>query len=351
MNMKILITGVNGFVGSFLLEGIMKKTDWEVVGFDLYDNNLKTFANNPRFTMKVGDVFKETAWLENAIKECDVLIPLAGIARPAYYIERPLWTFELDFEQNLQLVKTCAKYHKRVIFPSTSEVYGMPTESSRIMREDESTLTLGPIKKSRWIYSCSKQMMDRVLFAFGQEKDLPFTIFRPFNWIGPHLDRFADAKVHKARSITQFIYDVLYTGKINLVGGGAQKRSFIWVGDGIDGLITIIANKDNKANGEIFNIGNPHNHYSIREMAEMIIAEMKTYPEFATQANKVKLVDVPAAEYYGKNYDDMQDRVPSVEKMKNMLGWEAHTSLRDAIRFTLDWYVQELKKDSKESNV
>ena len=343
--MKVFITGINGFIGSHLLRTILQKTDWQVQGFDLHDNNLAEFKNEHRFSMKTGDIFKEENWLEQAVKENDVVLPLAGIARPAYYIAHPLGTFELDFEQNLKIVRYCAKYQKRVIFPSTSEVYGMPTENSRIMIEDESTLTLGPIKKSRWIYSCSKQMMDRVIFAFGQEKGLPFSIFRPFNWVGPGLDTFKDAAEHKARSITQFIYDILYTGRINLVGGGGQKRSFIWVDDGIDGLITIIKNENNKANGEIFNIGNPSNHYSIKELAVMIVDEMKNYSQFAEKANNVNLIEIPAAKYYGKNYEDMQDRLPSVQKMKDLLGWEPKTTLREAIKVTLDWYAAQLKKD------
>ena len=343
--MKIFITGINGFIGSHLLRSILHKTDWQVQGFDLHDNNLAEFKNNPRFSMKTGDIFEENDWLEQAVKDNDVILPLAGIARPAYYITHPLWTFELDFEQNLKIVRNCAKYNKRVIFPSTSEVYGMPTANSKIMIEDESTLTLGPIKKSRWIYSCSKQMMDRVIFAFGQEKNLPFSIFRPFNWVGPGLDTFKDASEHKARSITQFIYDVLYTGKINLVGGGAQKRSFIWVGDGIDALIAIIKNENGKANGEIFNIGNPANHYSIKELAVMIVEEMKNYPQFAEKANKVQLAEIPAAKYYGKNYDDMQDRLPSVQKIKDLLGWEPQTSLREAIKLTLDWHADHPARD------
>ena len=245
--MKIFVTGVNGFIGSHFLEMALARTDWEIQGFDLSDSNLKQFLDNPRFKMKTGDIFKEEDWLYEQVKQCDVLLPLIGIARPAYYIERPFWTFELDFEQNLKLVKKCAEYNKRVIFPSTSEVYGMPDPNNHIMDEDTSNLTLGPIVQSRWIYSCSKQMMDRVIFALGQEKGLKFTLFRPFNWVGPRLDRFKDAAEHKARTITQFIYDVLYTGKITLVNGGMQRRSFTWVGDGVEALIDIINNKDNQA--------------------------------------------------------------------------------------------------------
>ena len=342
--MKVFVTGVNGFIGSHFLEMALKETDWDIQGFDLTDNNITQFLDNPRFSMKTGDIFKEEEWLYEQIKNCDVLLPLIGIARPAYYITRPLWTFELDFEQNLKLVRKCAEYNKRVIFPSTSEVYGIPDVANPEMDEDNSNLILGPVSKSRWIYSCSKQMMDRVIFAFGQERGLKFTLFRPFNWLGPRLDSFEEAKKHKGRSITQFIYDVLYTGKITLVNGGSQRRSFTWVGDGIRGLIDIIANKDNKADGQVFNIGNPSNNYSIKEMAEIVVDEMKKIPAFKECAEKVKFVIEDSNKYYGKNYEDMPDRLPSVKKMENLLGWKPKATLREAIHNTLLWYEKELSK-------
>ncbi len=341
--MKIFVTGVNGFIGSHFLETVLKETDWQIQGFDLADNNITQFLDNPRFSMKTGDIFKEEAWLNEQIAQCDVLLPLIGIARPAYYITRPLWTFELDFEQNLKMVRKCAEYGKRVIFPSTSEVYGMGDPNHKYMNEDNSNLVLGPVSKSRWIYSCSKQMMDRVIFAFGQEKGLHFTLFRPFNWLGPRLDSFDEAAKHKGRSITQFIYDVLYTGEITLVNGGMQRRSFTWVGDGIRALIAIIENKDNKADKQIFNIGNPDNNYSIKEMAETVVDEMKKFPCFKAKAEAVKFNIQDAESYYGKNYDDMQDRLPSVKKMETLLGWKPQATLRQAIHYTLEWYAENLK--------
>ena len=102
----------------------------------------------------------------------------------------------------------------------------MPDPNNKVMDEDNSNLILGPVSKSRWIYSCSKQMMDRVIFAFGQEMGLKFTLFRPLNWLGSTVASFKDASDHKCRSITQFIYDVLYTVKITLVNVGAQRRIF-----------------------------------------------------------------------------------------------------------------------------
>lgn len=339
--MKILLTGVNGFIGTHLLKGILETTDWHVQGFDLASDNLKPFENNPRFNLYKGDMFKEAEWLEEQVIKADVVIPLAGIAKPAYYLEKPVWTFEVDFEQNLKIVRLCAKHKTRIIFPSTSETYGM--SGDEVLTEDESPLITGPIAKMRWIYSCSKQMMDRMIFAYGQEDGLDFSIFRPFNWVGPRLDTFKDAEERKARSVTQMMYDILYRGKISLVNGGEQRRSFTWIGDGIEGLIAIIANKNGKAKGEIFNIGNPSNNYSIKELAEMLIEEMKTVPAYRAKAEAAELEIVQGSKYYGKTYDDLQNRVPSIEKMDRLLDWKPKTDMNGLLHKTVQWYAEQEK--------
>ena len=110
----------------------------------------------------------------------------AGGHRHAYRIHRnPLRVFELDFEENLKIIRDCVKYNKRIIFPSTSEVYGMCTDKN--FDEDSSNPVVGPINKQRWIYSVSKQLLDRVIWAYGDKNGLKFTLFRPFNWMGPRL--------------------------------------------------------------------------------------------------------------------------------------------------------------------
>lgn len=334
--MKIFVTGVNGFIGTHFLEYAVKREDWQITGFDIADDNLKPFENMKNFSFRQGDIFKEDAWLEEQIANCDTLLPLAGVAKPKMYIERPVWTFSLDFEQNLKCIRWCAKHKKRVIFPSTSEVYGMCTDKE--FNEDTSPLITGPIKKSRWIYSCSKQMMDRVIFGYGQECGLNFSLFRPFNWMGPRLDTFADAEKHNARAITQMIYDILYRGKVSLVAGGQQRRSFTWVGDAIEGLAKIVENENDKANGEIFNIGNPYNNYSIKEMAEMTIEVLKEFPKYKAKAESATLEIIPAEEYYGKAYDDMQDRRPSIEKMERFFGWKPTTGMEEMLHKTIEWY-------------
>jgi nucleoside-diphosphate-sugar epimerase len=231
----------------------------------------------------------------------------------------------------------CVKHRKRVIFPSTSEVYGM-SDGSELL-EDESRLVTGPISKTRWIYSCSKQMMDRLIFAYGQEEGLQFSIFRPFNWVGPRLDTFEDASAKTARVVTQMIYDIIHRGEITLVDGGKQRRSFTWVGDAIDGLLAIIANEGGNADGEIFNIGNPSNNCSIKELAVMLKDEMKRIPAFAERAARAKFIDTTAIEHYGRTYEDMNNRVPSVDKIGRLLGWKPSTPMRDLLRMTAEWHA------------
>jgi len=334
---NILILGANGFIGSHLIEGVLKKTGWKVNAFDLSGMNLEKFEENRNFSFTQGDIFTADEWLLHAITECDAVLPLAGIAKPAYYLSKPLWTFELDFEQNLKIVRMCAAKDRRVIFPSTSEVYGMSTDT--VLDEEESPLIVGPINKMRWIYSCGKQMLDRVIAAYGQEKGLRYTLFRPFNWIGPRLDTFRDAEERTARSITQMVFDILSRRPITLVNGGEQHRSFTYVSDGIDALLAILANEQ-ASNGRIFNIGNPGNNASIKELAHLVIEIMKGIPSFREAAEDASITIMPAEQYYGNGYDDMQNRVPAIKAIEKALGWIPKVPLREAVERTIHSYVE-----------
>jgi len=337
--LKVLILGANGFIGSHLCEHLLENTEWNITGFDINDFNLGNCIGKSRFFFRQGDFYTEDEWIDEAVKNCDAVLPLVGIAKPAFYITNPVMTFHLDFEANLKIVRMCVKHHKRVIFPSTSEVYGMSTDTE--LKEDESPIILGPVCKSRWIYSCSKQMMDRVIAAYGQEEELRYTLFRPFNWIGSRLDTFADAEAHKARSITQILYDILNGRDVSLVGGGRQRRSFTWIGDGVRCLEAIIRNENGCADSEIFNIGNPGNNASIKELALMIIRVLKGFSKHREKAENTRLTEIDSRDYYGKGYEDVLDRVPSVNKAKLLLGWEPVTMFDEAVRKTVEAILSE----------
>jgi nucleoside-diphosphate-sugar epimerase len=286
-----------------------------------------------------GDITINKEWVEYHVKKCDVILPLVAIATPSTYVQQPLRVFELDFEANLPIVRSAAKYKKHLVFPSTSEVYGMCHDDE--FDPENSELVYGPINKPRWIYACSKQLMDRVIWGYGME-GLNFTLFRPFNWIGAGLDSIHTPKEGSSRVLTQFLGHIVRGEPIQLVDGGAQKRSFTYVDDGIDALVRIIDNKDGKASGKIYNIGNPTNNYSIRELAHMMLELAAEYPEYRDTAKEVKLTETSSGAYYGTGYQDVQNRVPKIENTVSELGWTPQVSMRDALVKIFDSYKDKL---------
>lgn len=337
---KLCILGVNGFIGHHLSQRILANTGWEVFGMDMSSERVSDLLANPRFHFFEGDITINKEWIEYHVRKCDVILPLVAIATPATYVREPLKVFELDFEANLPIVRSCVKYGKRILFPSTSEVYGM----SRDERFDpySSELVLGPIDKQRWIYSCSKQLMDRVIWAYGSMGQLDFTLFRPFNWIGAGLDSIHTAKEGSSRVITQFLGHIVRGEPIKLVDGGAQKRAFTYIDDGISALMKIIENKDGVATGQIYNIGNPENNFSVRELAGMMLELARSYPEYRENGARVKLLDVSSGEYYGKGYQDVQNRVPAIENTMKDLGWAPKVDMKTALRHIFDAYRGQL---------
>ncbi|HTD52758.1 MAG TPA: bifunctional UDP-4-keto-pentose/UDP-xylose synthase [Thermoanaerobaculia bacterium] len=334
--MRVLVLGVNGFIGNALTERILNTTDWAVSGLDIGSDKIAPFLGHPRFTYLEGDIAINKEWIEYQVKKCDAVLPLVAIANPSLYVQQPLAVFQLDFEENLRIVKQAVLYGKRVVFPSTSEVYGMCPDPE--FDEESSPLVYGPIRKQRWIYSCSKQLLDRVIYAYG-EQGLAYTLFRPFNWIGPHLDDVDSPKEGSSRVLTQFLHNILYGRPIKLVDGGTQRRSFTYISDGIDCLMKILENEGGRADREIFNIGNPANDLSVRELAQKLIAAVAAHPAYADKARATELAEVSSQEYYGDGYQDIMTRVPSVAKAKRILDWEPKVGMDEAIRRTVDFYL------------
>ncbi|HEX6827380.1 MAG TPA: bifunctional UDP-4-keto-pentose/UDP-xylose synthase [Burkholderiales bacterium] len=333
---KILILGVNGFIGHHLSKRILENTDWEVHGMDMNTDRVRDLTDHPRFNFFEGDITINREWIEYHVKKCDVVLPLVAIATPATYVKDPLRVFELDFEANLPIVRSCVKWGKRIVFPSTSEVYGMCRD--REFDPDSSELVLGPINRPRWIYSCSKQLMDRVIWAYGMQQGLKFTLFRPFNWIGAGLDSIHTPKEGSSRVVTQFLGHIVRGEPIRLVDGGRQKRAFTYVDDGIDALLKIVENRDGVADGRIYNIGNPRNNLSVRELAELMIGTARRYPEYEVSARKVKLKVVSSDAYYGKGYQDMQNRVPRIANTCRDLAWKPKVGMKKALEKIFESY-------------
>jgi len=337
--MNVLILGVNGFIGHHLTKRILAETDWNVYGMDLSDDRLGKALDDPRFHFIEGDIAINREWIEYHIKKCHVVLPLVAIATPKLYVEDPLAVFHLDFEMNLNIIRECVKYHKRVVFPSTSEVYGACPDAE--FTEDESYLVVGPIRKERWIYSASKQLLDRVIYAYGTRGNFDFTLFRPFNWVGPRLDSLYAAKEGSSRVVTQFIAELLLKRPLKLVDGGRQTRCFTYVDDGVGALVKILENKDNLCKNEIINIGHPENECSVKELATLLKKIFMAHPEHVHDAEYSEIVDIPSETYYGKGYQDIYSRKPSIVKARELLGWTPSVGLEDALERTLYSFLEE----------
>ena len=304
---RVLILGVNGFIGNHLTERLLKDDNYEIYGLDIGSDAISRFLDNPRFHFVEGDISIHSEWIEYHIKKCDVVLPLVAIATPIEYTRNPLRVFELDFEENLKIIRDCVKYDKRIIFPSTSEVYGMCTDKN--FDEDTSNLVVGPINKQRWIYSVSKQLLDRVIWAYGEKEGLRFTLFRPFK----------------------------------------QKRCFTDISDGIEALFRIIENKDNRCNGEIINIGNPDNEASIRELAEMLLASFERHPLRDKFPPFAGFREVESSSYYGKGYQDVEHRKPSIRNAKRCLNWTPTVKMEQTIDETLDFFLRTVELSEQAS--
>jgi len=330
--MRILILGSDGFIGYHLIDSILSDENFrnvKIVGVDTNFTRTSKLPQDSRFEFFKANIVESRAFIDEQITNADVVMPLVAIATPKVYVERPMDVFELDFEENLRIIKLCHSLDKRVIFPSTSEVYG---KSKAPFDENESDLVYGPIQYSRWIYACSKQLLDRVIFALNQKRKFNFTLFRPFNWVGPYLDSLESSNEGSSRLITQLINDAMHKQELTLVDGGHQKRCFTDVRDGVAALKAILLNSD-IANGKIYNVGNPWNNYSVRDVSDKLLKTMYD-KNIITHTVEVKVKS--SKEFYGAGYQDVADRIPSINNIGNDLGWAPKYSFEQSLENILD---------------
>jgi nucleoside-diphosphate-sugar epimerase len=335
---KVLILGVGGFIGQNLARRILGTTDWHVVGLDRAAGAADGLLDDPRFSFHEDDLVACHSWVDEQIGASDVVLPLAALARPIAYVRDPLAVFELDFEENLRIIRKCFETDTRVVFPSSSEVYGMCADRS--FDEGSSQFVLGPIEKERWMYSCCKQMLERVIWAYGA-RGLKFTVVRPFNWFGPDQDDIQTAENGSARVITQFLGHLLRGEPIRLVDGGHQRRCFTYVDDGIDALMRILHNKGEAATGRIFNIGTPFNDVSIGELVSIVANVLAEFPGWHDVERALEVRIESGSVYYGPGYEDVQARRPQVALAAGLLGWQPVVPLRAGLRNTIAYHLDQ----------
>ena len=346
----LCVLGCGGFIGSHLLNRLLSTTSCKVIGIDLSSSRIAGHLGDENFTFVKSDIYR-TKKLKESIEKSDVVISLAAMCNPSLYNTVPLRVIENNFTQPLEIVSLCTTMKKRLIHFSTCEVYGRTMASYaekgasfpvEAFKEDVSPFVLGPIGLQRWTYACAKQLHERVIYANGLENGLKYTIVRPFNFIGPHMDFIPGVDgVGLPRVIACFMEALLFRKQLKLVDGGKSRRCFTYIDDAIDAIMAIIQ-KPGKADAQIFNVGNPGNECSIAQLAVRMVAIYKKISG-KNGNHKIEIVDVSSGQFYGNGYDDSDRRVPDISKAKSLLGWSPSIGLDEALTRTIRAYVAEYK--------
>ena len=356
--LKILSLGAGGFIGAHLAERLLREGHM-VVGVDTHTDKIEELLDNKGFTYIHHNILKADLDLDAFVKNADLVIDLIAYANPGIYVKMPLDVFKLNFSENLKIAEACVRHGKRLIQFSSCEVYGKSASSIipehlkdpedpslATFSEDNTGYILGPVSKHRWIYACAKQLLERVIHAYGLAGKLNYTIIRPFNFIGPKLDYLPGDTDGMPRVFSFFMEALIKGTEMKLVNGGTHRRCYTYIEDAIECIYRVIENPGNVCNRQIFNVGSPDNEVTIRELAELmrdIYSEKFNRPGIPLS----KIAEVSANEFYGEGYDDSDRRIPDITKARTLLGWNPRYGLQESLEYTIRYYVSEYAEHIK----
>lgn len=313
---RVLITGGAGFLGSHLADALLARED-EVTILDVAsDLKVRHQLGNPRFRYVRESVLNREI-LEGLISGCDVVYHLAAVVGVEHYVGDPYQVLNVNVNGIQNVLTLAFKAHKKVIFSSTSEVYG---KSGNVPFREDGERVLGSTRIDRWCYATSKAVGEHFCFAFHR-LGLPVVVLRYFNVYGPRLDR-----MDMGRVITIFLGQLLRGHPLTVIGDGAQTRCFTYVDDAI--RATVVAGLKEEAVGNVINIGSAE-EVSIRQLAETMIA---------LSGSSSSVTFVPQESIYGDSYEDIPRRVPDPRRMREILGVVPQVSMEEGLRRTIDWF-------------
>ncbi|MEZ4660006.1 MAG: GDP-mannose 4,6-dehydratase [Caldilineaceae bacterium] len=320
--MRVLITGGAGFIGTHLTRALLARGDSVAILDNLSTgnfNNIREFTPHPNFSFAVDDLSNALV-LDRLASSADAIVHLAAAVGVFVVVERPTETIETNVLGTHAVLAAARRYRCRTLIASTSEVYG---KGIKVPFSEEDDIVLGPSIRSRWCYAASKLLDEFLGLAAYREFELPVTVVRFFNTVGPgQTGRYGMV-------VPRFVRQALHHEPITVYGDGEQSRCFCHVHDTVRALLALLDQPQQTA-GEVFNVGSNH-EVTINQLAATII-------ERTDSASEIK--HVPYSEAYAPGFEDMRRRVPDTVKIGRAVGWQAQKSLEqiidDVVRYEVD---------------
>src|SRR5215471_13766167 len=309
--MRYLITGGAGFIGSHLAERLLSRGDDVIIIDDLCTGSIRNIEHlkGPGFKYIIESIFNRPL-LAELVDDCDVIFHLAASVGVKLIVESPVRTIETNVKGTESVLEVANKKKKKVLVASTSEVYG---KASKIPFSEADDLVMGPTCKGRWSYACSKAIDEFLALAYWKEKKLPIVIVRLFNTVGPRQTG------QYGMVLPTFVRQALAGQPITVFGDGTQSRSFTYVADVVDARVKLA--QEPRAIGEVFNIGNVE-EVSIGELAGRV-------KRMTSSASPIQFV--PYDQAYEAGFEDIPRRVPDISKVRDLVGYEPRLSLDEIV--------------------
>ena len=317
--MRYLITGGAGFIGSNLCDLLIGEGNEVAVIDDLSTGSLENISHlmsNPRFHYRNDTILNQEAMAE-LIEWSDLVVHLAAAVGVKYVIENPLASLETNIQGTEIALKLANRHKKRILIASTSEVYGKHTHAP--LKEDDN-LIYGPPSTMRWSYAAAKLVDEFTALAYHRTKRLEVVIVRCFNTIGPRQTGLYGMVVPR------FIQQALRDEPVTVYGDGTQTRTFTYVGDVTRALVKLL--ESDAAVGEVVNVGG-RDEITIEELAHKIVD---------LTGSRSEVVHIPYSQVYGRDFEDMMRRVPSVEKLERITGFVPETDLETMLSKTIEYF-------------
>ncbi len=329
MKENILVTGGAGFIGSHLCELLLEKGH-QVVAIDNLStgrlDNIQHLLQTPGFQF-VRETITNSQVLDRLTSEADIVIHLAAVVGVKLIVDDPVNTIATNIMGTEAVLTTANRYGCKVMLASTSEVYG---KGFKVPFNEEDDCVMGPTSHSRWAYATSKAIDEFLGLAYYHQFGLPVVVMRFFNTVGPRqTGRYGMV-------VPRFVRQALMGEPITIYGDGEQSRCFADVADIIGAIVQLSSHP--AAVGQVFNIGSTE-EVNIRTLAEMVIS---------ATGSQSKIVYVPYEEAYAPGFEDMRRRVPDLEKIHQLIGYEPHYKLDDTLHRVILYEREHIVRQSKE---